>query len=99
MLHKCANPNCLISFRKLSEGKLFLLETNPVEGSDSRRANWKRVEYYWLCQACAVALTLFFEKGRGIVTVARNTARKSPEPALRPSDLLPPETGRSGQAA
>lgn len=99
MLHKCANPTCLISFRKLSEGKLFLMETDPVEASDSKRANWKRVEYYWLCDGCAVALTLFFEKGRGIVTVARNAARKPPESVVRTTNHLQPETGRSGQSA
>ena len=37
MLHKCANPACLIPFRKLSQGKLFLVETEPLGVSELRR--------------------------------------------------------------
>ena len=74
MLHKCANPNCTNPFRKLSQGKLFLVDTQPLE--ESRRARWKnrpaqRVEYYWLCDQCAFALTLSYEQGRGVVAVPR----------------------------
>jgi hypothetical protein len=83
MLHKCANPNCTSPFRKLSQGKLFLVDT-PLEGSDARRAQWKvqakkRVEYYWLCDQCSFALTLSYEKGRGVVAVPRpGSAKKMP---------------------
>ena len=105
MLHKCANPACLTPFRKLSQGKLFLLETDPVERSDSKRANWRsqgahRVEYYWLCDQCAIALTLFYEKGQGVVTVARmNAARKAAAAAVRGADLSQREAGRTEQSA
>ena len=37
MLHKCANPACPIPFRKLSHGKLFLVETEPLGVSELRR--------------------------------------------------------------
>ena len=75
MLHKCANPNCTSPFRKLSQGKLFLVVT-PIESSDMRRARSRmqsrsRVEHYWLCDQCAFALTLSYEKGRGVVAVPR----------------------------
>jgi hypothetical protein len=76
VLHKCANPNCTNPFRKLSQGKLFLVDAQPFEEPAARRARWKnrpgqRVEYYWLCDQCAFALTLSYEKGRGVVAVPR----------------------------
>jgi hypothetical protein len=76
VLHKCANPACLVPFRKLSQGKLFLVETEPLGGSELRRAQrrgqpFHSIEYYWLCDQCALALTLSYEKGRGVVTVPR----------------------------
>jgi hypothetical protein len=82
VLHKCANPACLVPFRKLSQGKLFLVETEPLHGSELRRAHWRgqashRIEYYWLCDQCAFALTLSYEKGRGVVTVPRPDLAKN----------------------
>ena len=74
MLHKCANPTCYSPFRKLSQGKLFLVETEPI--AEEKQVNWRarsshRIEYYWLCDQCSFELTLSYEKGRGVVTVAR----------------------------
>ena len=68
MLHKCANPACLSPFRKLSQGKLFLVEAEARERLRSRRANRggqpsHRIEYYWLCDQCAFVLTLVVRKG------------------------------------
>ena len=86
MLHKCANPNCSSPFRKLSQGKLFLVDT-PVEASDARRTRWRgqsrgRVEYYWLCDQCAFAFTLSHEKDRGVVAVPQpGSAKKMPAAA------------------
>lgn len=75
MLHKCANPACLNPFRKLSQGKLFLVETPPPEEAMAtprkRSLSNHRIEYYWLCDQCAFALTLSYEKGRGVVAVPR----------------------------
>jgi len=82
MLHKCANPDCVRPFRRLSEGKLFLIE---IAGSPSRTSDrWDgqtlhRVEHFWLCEQCASELTLSFDKGRGLVTVPLPEAvRKRP---------------------
>ena len=76
MLHKCANPVCPSLFRRLSQGKLFLLETDSsaamLSGTapESRRGRSARtVERYWLCDGCSSVLTLTFERGRGMVTV------------------------------
>ncbi len=88
MLHKCANPDCTSPFRKLSQGKLFLVDT-PLEAADARRTRWRmqsrnRVEYYWLCDLCAFALTLSYEKGRGVVAVPRpGSTKKMPAVALQ----------------
>jgi hypothetical protein len=88
MLHKCANPNCTSPFHKLSQGKLFLVDM-PLERSDERRTRWRvqsrsRIEYYWLCDQCAFALTLSYEKGRGVVAVPRpESAKKLPAAALQ----------------
>ncbi len=102
MLHKCANPTCPSPFRKLSQGKLFLVETEPREGVRIGRANRRnrpshRVEYYWLCDQCAFVLTLSYEKGRGVVTVPRpQVAKKIPAPGR---EMPSHESSQSEQSA
>jgi hypothetical protein len=54
MLAKCANPSCSRPFRYLHEGKLFRLEpARPKGGSSSQRCEW-----LWLCNRCAMKVTL-----------------------------------------
>jgi hypothetical protein len=73
MLHKCANSACQTSFRKLTEGKLFLVETGELDlvqpQADWERASHRRIEHYWLCDQCASSLTLVYERGRGVVAI------------------------------
>jgi len=76
MLSKCANPACAIPFRRLREGKLFVVESEyPAspelqEGMSSRRAkSLRRVEHYWLCDDCANFITLTFDRERGMITI------------------------------
>lgn len=73
MLHKCANPDCVRPFRKLAEGKLFLIEIAsscpPGEPAGWDGSTPHRVEHFWLCEQCASVLTLSFDKRRGMVTV------------------------------
>jgi len=84
MLHKCANPDCVRPFRKLAEGKLFLIEIAGSCPPGRTATKWDgqtlhRVEHFWLCEPCASVLTLAFEKGRGMVTVPLPEAvRKRP---------------------
>jgi len=105
VLHKCANPACLVAFRKLSQGKLFLVETEAVDGAELKRANWRgrpshRIEYYWLCDQCAFALTLSCEKGRGVVTVPRlEVAKKRPAAAAHEREVSSNASGRTEQSA
>ena len=81
MLQKCANPSCPNPFRKLSEGKLFLVETQGVISSSASLRRWDgaaphRIEHFWLCSQCASILTLSFEKGEGLKTVPLREADK-----------------------
>ena len=77
MLAKCANPTCSAPFRRLTEGKLFQVETKYFPASESRHALPSKrgrmlrhhIERYWLCDNCSSTLTLTFEQGRGISTI------------------------------
>lgn len=85
MLHKCANASCSVPFRRLSEGKLFQVETPTADLSVSRPGgrmrSLRKVEHFWLCDDCSSHLTLAFEQERGIITVPIPLvpARKPPE--------------------
>jgi hypothetical protein len=103
MLHKCANSECLSAFRRLREGKLFLVET-PLQKSESRRVTRRdaagpHVEYYWLCDRCAFTFTLSYEEGRGVVTVPYIAANKFPAAAVRIGELVGFGTRRHQQLA
>jgi hypothetical protein len=93
MLHKCANPACSKLFRKLSEGKLFQVEseyfrTPPSAATRARRSRLARhVEHYWLCDDCCPVMTLSFEPGRGVVAV----------PHYVPAGKKPPTSPRRQQ--
>src|SRR5690348_16867909 len=86
MLHKCANPACSNVFRRLSDGKLFQVETEnfdplgPPSGRNPRHL--RKVEHFWLCDACSPFLTLAFDSGRGMMTVPlpEATGRKTVSP-------------------
>ena len=61
-------------FRRLREGKLFQVETEYFAGHSSptslrRTRSCRRVEHYWLCDACSPYVTLTFDQERGVVTV------------------------------
>jgi hypothetical protein len=95
MLHKCANPACSQPFRRLSQGKLFQVETAFLDPSEKPRAGRmskppRQVEHFWLCDDCSSILTLTFERGRGMVTVPlpEVAGKKAPRP-LRLGDLQP----------
>lgn len=102
MLHKCANPACRNTFRKLNQGKLFLVEANaldvarpePLRGRSSRR-----IEHYWLCDQCAPVLTLSYERGRGIVAVPiAQSVRKIRVPSLQVGEVPTHDGDRTEQS-
>jgi hypothetical protein len=72
-------------FRRLREGKLFVVETDyPAapdqhEGMSVRRAKPpRRVEHYWLCDECSNFITLTFDRERGMITVPLPEVRSKP---------------------
>ena len=75
MLYKCANESCNAPFRRLREGKLFQVETEFFSGHDAsshaarKGRPTRRVEHYWLCDACSPFVTLSFDRARGVITV------------------------------
>ncbi len=73
MLAKCANPACFTPFRRLSEGKLFLVESESERGhatiDPKKNKSPRRTEYFWLCTECARFVTLDFSAETGVVTV------------------------------
>ena len=75
MLCKCANEACNTPFRRLREGKLFQVETEyfaghrPRPGMQRNARPGRRIEHYWLCDACSAFVTLTFDRDRGVITV------------------------------
>lgn len=61
-------------FRRLREEKLFQVETEYSKGRGptpaSPRKAWRRVEHFWLCDACSPFVTLTFDGERGVITVS-----------------------------
>jgi len=65
---------------RLSEGKLFQVETefvpNSTEGKahchqhrHQKRPRLRHVEYFWLCNQCAPYVTLVSDPTQGIITI------------------------------
>jgi hypothetical protein len=94
VLHKCANPDCEIPFRRLTEGKLFLLERSTLTGQqgNGKRHTQSRIEYYWLCDQCKPHFTLADEPGRGILAVPMIDAPRKRSAA----EIEPPDGDRTG---
>jgi hypothetical protein len=91
MLNRCANPGCARRFRKLEDGKLFLVEVDVAEAVLSTRGAgtgsfFRHLEHYWLCDPCASVLTLSFEQERGVVAVPLQPIRKMPAASVRSSE-------------
>lgn len=79
MLAKCTNPSCPASFRHLTEGRLFRLETDPTARSSKARAT----EYFWLCEHCATGMTLrLAQDGRVMAIGLQEVLRNGPQVAF-----------------
>lgn len=79
MVSKCANPECSVPFRYFHLGKLFRfeaeagLERRRSMGSEGNaRKQMPRLEFFWLCDACAAKMTLF--SADGVVSVRPHLA-------------------------
>lgn len=70
MVTKCANPSCENLFHYLREGRLFLVEIparpENAPGANQRTSKSKR-ECFWLCDICALTLTLTADKNGHVV--------------------------------
>jgi len=82
MVSKCANPDCSAPFLYLHQGKLFRVETQGVDANDSvfgagpeKKKPSRHIEFYWLCNECAAAMTLTYKKGTGVTTKPLARAR------------------------
>lgn len=81
VLSKCANPDCVATFRYLHAGKLFRLET--YSGLDRRRTMgpdvgqkkcMRRIEFFWLCDQCSRKMTVEFADEIGVSVRPRTEA-------------------------
>lgn len=71
MLSKCANPGCPATFLYLHQGKLFRLDSSMEVSTSAAAPELKkpahRIEFFWLCDQCALEMTLGYKKGMGII--------------------------------
>ncbi|MGP0019262.1 MAG: hypothetical protein ACLPHP_11880 [Candidatus Sulfotelmatobacter sp.] len=61
MLSKCANPECIETFRYLHQGKIFRLSPTPEIQIATRAFKPELQERFWLCTGCAKKITLVWE--------------------------------------
>jgi hypothetical protein len=72
MLSKCSNPGCSANFRYLHSGRLFRFDPRVCAAGDNG-TTWeapKKVEFFWLCEACAGKFTLVPDGPAGTRVVA-----------------------------
>jgi len=87
MLNKCANSSCSASFRHLSDGRLFRLETDRTSRSPKHRAT----EYFWLCAQCSGRMTLLLAQDGNVTTTGLRAMRLNGFPVA--SDSIDREKG------
>jgi hypothetical protein len=68
VLKKCVNPFCNRPFRRLSEGKLFVVEF-PQRLIDRINHRVAGREHFWLCEECARIMTLAVRREFDTVSV------------------------------
>lgn len=64
MLDRCVNPACGDRVRYLRHGKLYALYKQAHGDEDLGRG---RIEFFWLCEACAASFNVHFADGRPIL--------------------------------
>ena len=65
MLSKCANPDCVATFRYLQQGKLFRLEKERTRDFSQS----PEPEYFWLCGNCSETISLRLDQDSKIMMV------------------------------
>jgi hypothetical protein len=70
MVSKCSNPVCSAPFLYLHSGKLFRFDTpNGPQAKEAPRPP-KKIEFFWLCNACVTKFTVVREAAAGTRVVA-----------------------------
>jgi hypothetical protein len=77
MVSKCSNPACSASFLYLHTGKLFRFDTaNGQRAADSPRPP-KKLEFFWLCEACVTEFTLIPDAAIGTRVVSLHQSARA----------------------
>jgi hypothetical protein len=86
MLCKCANPTCSTTFRYLSEGKVYLIDSKAAAVRHGARAGSKYAgksciyEYFWLCSSCSRDMTIQIDNNFEISVVCKRGIPQGSEP-------------------
>lgn len=64
MLDKCANPTCSETFRKLRDGRVFVIEVDIYQSGASGPP--RRPQYFWLCNSCSRIMTVTVDKDKRV---------------------------------
>lgn len=62
MIEKCANPACSALFRRLRDGRVFVVEVGDPSRSGRYPQN-RKLRYCWLCNACCRTMSVVSENG------------------------------------
>jgi hypothetical protein len=65
MLGKCANPACSATFRRLTDGRIFVIEVEPERSA----GNTHQRQCFWLCNSCCRTMTVVVNKGKNVQIV------------------------------
>jgi hypothetical protein len=70
MVSTCANPECSAPFRRLRQGRLFLID--PRDRARSQTAPGStRLEFFWLCDRCTPQFTVVVGPENEVSCVSR----------------------------
>jgi len=89
MLSKCANPPCSNTFRYLSEGKLYLIDSKAALVRHGVRAESNNAgksciyEYFWLCSSCCRDMTIQIDNNFQISAVRKRGIPQDSKPDLQ----------------
>lgn len=63
MLDKCANPACSATFRRLRDGRIFVIEVE-IEAQDI--ASGRQLRYFWLGNSCRSTMTVIVDRDKRV---------------------------------
>ena len=79
MVSKCSNPNCSASFLYLHTGKLFRFDEPNRRPAEKQN---QKVQFFWLCQACAPKFSLVRDADTGARLVLLDMRARAASAAL-----------------